>query len=207
MCFHSVRSDCWQSLQCNQCLSVLRPYQKPQFKVCSTCRPSPSCAFSFCTSEEKSLCIPPVSHHHRTQCLCVPVCAFHPPAIHRCNQCVCVQHLCQQPQFTVCSTCLRIQLPHPQRAFSAQHVLGHRSPPRHSCATDYSLPSCTFSARHLWVTVIFGRGFQVVVLHFAALLLQSLQHQSSPREPQSPTVWAEFCQANVMGVCFGTRIW
>ena len=77
------------------------------------------------------------------------------------------------------SHCLRIQLPHPQRAFSAQHVLGHRSPPRHSRATDYSLPSCTFSARHLWVTVIFGRGFQVVFLHFAALLLQSLQHQSS----------------------------
>ena len=77
------------------------------------------------------------------------------------------------------SHCLRIQLPHPQRAFSAQHVLGHRSPPRHSRATDYSLPSCTFSARHLWVTVIFGRRFQVVFLHFAALLLQSLQHQSS----------------------------
>ena len=75
--------------------------------------------------------------------------------------------------------CLRIQRPHPQRAFTAHHVLGHRSPPRHSRATDYSLPSCTFSARHLWVTVIFGRGFQVVFLHFAALLLQSLQHQSS----------------------------
>ena len=52
-----------------------------------------------------SLCIPPISHHHRNQRLCVPVCAFHPPAIHRCNQCVCVQHLRQQPQFTVCSTC------------------------------------------------------------------------------------------------------
>ena len=77
------------------------------------------------------------------------------------------------------SHCLRIQLPHPQRAFSAQHVLGHRSPPRHSRATDFPLPSCTFSARHLWVTVIFGRGFQVVFLHFAALLLQSLPHQSS----------------------------
>ena len=61
---------------------------------------------------------------------------------------------------------------------SAHHVLGHRSP-RHSRATDYSLPSCTFSARHLWVTVIFGRGFQVVFLHFAALFLQYLQHQSS----------------------------
>ena len=60
------------------------------------------------------------------------------------------------------SHCLRIQLPHAHRAFSAQHVLGHRSPPRHSRATDYSLPSCTFSARHLWVTVTFGRGFQVV---------------------------------------------
>ena len=105
MCFHFVRSACWQSPQCNQCLCVLRPYQKPQFKVCSTCRPSPSCAFSFCTSEQESLCIPPISHHHRNQCLCVPVCAFHPPAIHRCNQCVCVQHPRQQPQFTVCSTC------------------------------------------------------------------------------------------------------
>ena len=90
MCFHFVRSACWQSPQCNQCLCVLRPYQKPQFKVCSTCRPSPSCAFSFCTSEQVSLCIPPISHHHRSQCLCVPVCAIHPPAIHRCNQCLCV---------------------------------------------------------------------------------------------------------------------
>ena len=104
MCFHFVRA-CWQSPQCNQCLCVLRPYQKPQFKVCSTCRPSPSCAFSFRTSEQESLCIPPISHHHRSQCLCVPVCAIHPPAIHRCNQCVCVQHPRQQPQFTVHSTC------------------------------------------------------------------------------------------------------
>ena len=60
------------------------------------------------------------------------------------------------------SYCLRIRLPHAQRAFSAQHLLCHRSPPRHSRATDCSLPSCTFSAWHLWVTVIFGRGFQVV---------------------------------------------
>ena len=58
--------------------------------------------FYFCTNEQKSLCIPPISHHHRNQCLCVPVCALHPPAIHRCNQCVCVQHPRQQPQFTVC---------------------------------------------------------------------------------------------------------
>ena len=77
------------------------------------------------------------------------------------------------------SHCLQIQLPHAQRAFAAHHVLGHCSPPRHSRATDFPLPSCTFSARHLWVTVIFGRGFQVVFLHFTALLLQSLQHQSS----------------------------
>ena len=105
MCFHSVRSACWQLPQCNQYLCVLRPYQKPQFKVCSTCRPSPSCTFSFCTSEQESLCIPPISHHHRSQCLCVLVCAIHPPAIHRCNQCVCVQHPRQQTQFTVHSTC------------------------------------------------------------------------------------------------------
>ena len=162
---------------CSFCLPAITPMQsvpvKPQFKVCSTCRPSPSCASYFCTSEQKSLCIPsisrhhcnqclcsilfvlpagnypnaisacvsyalirnhnskcapfvghhrvalsfsapvnkkslcipPVSHHHRNQRLCVPVCAFHPPAIHRCNQCVCVQHLRQQPQFTVGSTC------------------------------------------------------------------------------------------------------
>ena len=99
---HSVRSACWQSPQCNQCLCVLRPYQKPQFKVCSTCRPSPSCAFYFCTSEQESLCIPPISHHHRNQCLCILVCAIHAPAIHRCNQCVCVQHPRQHPQFTAC---------------------------------------------------------------------------------------------------------
>ena len=97
MCFHFVRSACWQSSQCNQCLCVLCPYQKPQFKVCSIRWPSPGCAFYFCTSEQESLCIPPISHHHRSQCLCVPVCAIHPPAIHRCNQCVCVQHPRQQP--------------------------------------------------------------------------------------------------------------
>ena len=102
MCFHSVRSACWQSHQCNQGLCVLHPCQTPQFKVCSTCRPSPGWAFYFCTSEQKSLCIPSISHHHRNQCLCVPVCAFHPPAIHRCNQCVWVQHPRQHPQFTVC---------------------------------------------------------------------------------------------------------
>ena len=85
LCFHSVRSASGNHT--------------------STCRPSPSCAFYFCTSEQKSLCIPSISHHHRNQCLCVPVCAFHPPAIHRCNQCVCVQHPRQHPQFTVCSTC------------------------------------------------------------------------------------------------------
>ena len=102
MCFHSVRSACWQPHQCNQCLCVLRLHQKSQSKVCSTCWPSPSCAFSFCTSEQESLCIPPISHHHRSQCWCIPVCAIHPPAIHRCNQCVCVQHPRQHPQFTVC---------------------------------------------------------------------------------------------------------
>ena len=91
MCFRSVRSACWPSHQCNQCRS--------------TCRPSPSCAFYFCTSEQESLRIPPIRHHHRNQHLCVPVCAFHPPAIHRCNQCVCVRHLRQQPQFTVLSNC------------------------------------------------------------------------------------------------------
>ena len=102
MCFHSVRSACWQPHQCNQCLCALRLHQKSQSKVCSTCWPSPSCAFSFCTSEQESLCIPPISHHHRSQCWCIPVCAIHPPAIHRCNQCVCVQHPRQHPQFTVC---------------------------------------------------------------------------------------------------------
>ena len=88
-------------LFCSFCLLAITPMQS----VPSTCRPSPSCAFYFCTSEQESLCIPPISHHHRNQCLYVPVCAFHPPAIHRCNQCVCVQHPRQQPQFTVCSTC------------------------------------------------------------------------------------------------------
>ena len=60
--FHSVRSACWQSPQCNQCLCVPRPYQNPQFKVCPTCRPSPSCAFFSA----------PVNKNH---------CAFHPSAI------------------------------------------------------------------------------------------------------------------------------
>ena len=104
MCFHSVRSACWKPHQCNQCLCVLRLHQKPQSKVCSTCWPSPGCAFYFCTSEQESLCIPPISHHHCSQCWCIPVCAIHPPAIHRCNQCVCVQHLRQKPQITVHST-------------------------------------------------------------------------------------------------------
>ena len=49
-------------------------------------------AIYFCTSEQKSLCSLPISHRHRNQCLCILVRAFHPPAIHRCNQCVCVQH-------------------------------------------------------------------------------------------------------------------
>ena len=71
-------------------------------------------------------------------------------------------------------------------ATAAHHVLGHRSPPRHSRATDYSSPSCTFSARHLWVTVIFGRVFQVVFLicipssHLTALLLATAAPLISP---------------------------
>ena len=40
-----------------------------------------ACAFFFCTCERKSLCILPISRHHRNQCLCIPFCAFHPPAI------------------------------------------------------------------------------------------------------------------------------
>ena len=77
------------------------------------------------------------------------------------------------------SHCLRIQLPTHKGhllpiMFLATALLFAAAVP-----LIYSLPSCTFSARHLWVTVIFGRGFQVVFLHFAALFLQSLQHQSS----------------------------
>ena len=173
MCFHSVRSACWQSHECNQGLCVLHPCQKPQFKVCSTCRPSPGCAFYFCTSEQESLWVSSdfaalllQSLQHQSSLLL----NFLPLG----NQLI---HIILFVQLS--SHCLRIQLPHLQRAFAAHHVLGHRSPPRHSRATDYSLPSCTFSARHLWVTVIFGRGFQVVFLHFAALLLQSLEYQSS----------------------------
>ena len=152
MCFHSVRSACWQSHQCNQCLCVLHPCQKPQFKVCSTCRPSPGCAFYFCTSEQESLCILPISHHHRSQCLCIPVCAIHPPAIHRCNQCVCVQHPRQQPQFTVCSTChnqivLSISIPVNENHLCSPH---NRQPDRNQClwipwcAFHYVLPFCSF---------------------------------------------------------------
>ena len=137
MCFRSVRSACWPPHQCNQCRS--------------TCRPSPSCAFYFCTSEQESLCIPPISHHHRNQRLCVPVCAFHPPAIHGCNQCVCVQHLRQQPQFTVCSNChnqvLSISTPVNENHFCRPH---NRQPDRNQClwipwcAFHYVLPFCSF---------------------------------------------------------------
>ena len=93
----SAASACWQSLQ--SCLCV------PSESTIQSVPHLFTVAFYFCTSEQESLCIPPISHHHRNQCLYVPVCAFHPPAIHRCNQCVCVQHPRQQPQFTVCSTC------------------------------------------------------------------------------------------------------
>ena len=155
MCFHSVRSACWQSHECNQGLCVLHPCQKPQFKVCSTCRPSPGCAFYFCTSEQESLWVSSdfaalllQSLQHQSSLLL----NFLPLG----NQLI---HIILFVQLS--SHCLRIQLPHPQRAFAAHHVLGHRSPLRHSRATVFPLPSCTFSARHLWVTVIFGRGFQV----------------------------------------------
>ena len=96
-----------------------------------------------------------ISHHHRNQCLCVPVCAFHPPAIHRCNQCVCVQHPRQQPQFTVRSTChnqnlclvLSISIP-----VNENHLCSpHNCQPDHNqclwvpwCAFHYVLPFCSF---------------------------------------------------------------
>ena len=146
----------------------------------STRQPSPSHSVLV----RSSLCIPPTGNPPLQS---VRVC----PAFVSATTVHCVFHLPQSKLVLsiplihiilfvqLSSHCLRIQRPHPQRAFTAHHVLGHRSPPRHSCATDFPLPSCTFSARHLWVTVIFGRGFQVVFLHFAALLLQSLQHQSS----------------------------
>ena len=157
MCFHSVRSACWQSHQCNQGLCVLHPCQKPQFKVCSTCRPSPGCAFYFCTSEQESLCILPISHYHRNQCLYVPVCAFHPPAIHRCNQCVCVQH--PRPASATATTVhcvfhlpqselvLSISIPVNENHFCSPH---NRQPDRNQClwipwrAFHYVLPFCSF---------------------------------------------------------------
>ena len=151
MCFHSVRSACWQSHQCNQCLCVLRPYQKPQFKVCSTCRPSPSCAFSFCTSEQESLCIPPICHHHRSQRLCVPICAIHPPAIHRYNQCVSSirvnnhSSLCIPPAKS--ELVLSISTPVNENRFCSPH---NRQPDRNQClwipwcAFHYVLPFCSF---------------------------------------------------------------
>ena len=77
------------------------------------------------------------------------------------------------------SHCLRIQLPTHKGHLLPIMFLATALFFAAAVPLIYSLPSCTFSARHLWVTVIFGRGFQVVFLHFAALFLQSLQHQSS----------------------------
>ena len=68
------------------CASIL--FVLPAGNHTSTCRPSPSCAFYFCTSEQKSLCIPSISHHHRNQCLCsilfVLPAGNHPNAISAC---------------------------------------------------------------------------------------------------------------------------
>jgi hypothetical protein len=62
---------------------------------------------------------------------------------------------------------------------SAHHVLGHRSPLRPSRATDFPLTEL-----HVLSTAPLGdcdlrSGVSSGFLHFAALLLQSLQHQSS----------------------------
>ena len=215
MCFHSVRSACWQSPQCNQCLcvrccfslfNISLPYCLTSFRLainsfissfsssflataCGSSFPTPkghllpilflATALLFATAVPLIYSLPSCTFPARHLWVTVifgrgfQVVFLHFAALflqslqHQSslllnflplgNQLIHII-LCVQ----LSSHCLRIQLPHAHRAFSAQHVLGHRSPPRHSRATDYSLPSCTFSARHLWVTVTFGRGFQVV---------------------------------------------
>ena len=76
------------------------------------------------------------------------------------------------------SHCLRIQLLHPQRAFIPSPPFSSSPRPRHMNA-----PCRAFSARHLRVTVNFGRGLQVVLLHSVTLLvsvpLTSVFHASS----------------------------
>ena len=156
MCFHFVRSACWQSPQCNQCLCVLRPYQKPQFKVCSTCRPSPSCAFSFCTSEQESLCIPPISIHQPSpsqsvlvrSSLCIPPTGNPPlqsvrvcPTSASATTVHCVFHLPQS------ELVLSISTPVNENHFCSPY---NREPDRNQClwipwcAFHYVLPFCSF---------------------------------------------------------------
>ena len=85
------------------------------------------------------------------------------------------------------SHCLRIQLLHPQRAFTAHHVpwppFSSSPRPRHMMPHECPLPSCSFSARNLLVTVNFGRGLHVVFLHSVISLVSvpssSVFHASS----------------------------
>ena len=152
ICFYSVRSAC----------SAITP--KQSVPVCPTPAskttvrtvlylPSPGCAFYFCTSEQKSLCRPPTSHHHRNQCLCIPLCAFHPPAIHplqsmrvcptsaSATTVHCVFHLAQS------ELALSISTPVNQNRLCSPH---NRQPHRNQClwipwcAFHYVLLFCSF---------------------------------------------------------------
>ena len=137
------------------CVSCMR--QEPLLIACPIGSPSPLQSvlvlFYCCTSEQKSLCRPPTSHHHRNQCLCIPVCAFHPAAIHplqsvgvcptsaSATTVHCVFHLAQS------ELALSISTPVNQNRLCSPH---NRQPHRNQClwipwcAFHYVLLFCSF---------------------------------------------------------------
>ena len=155
--FQPARSTHWQSTPL-QSVHVCPTSAKTTTVQCVFHLPAISvaiiaCTFFFYTSEPKSLCIPSTSHHHRNQCLCVPVSAFHPPAIHPlqsahvCPTSVpattvhCVFHLAQS------ELALSISTPVNQNRLCSPR---NRQPHRYQClwipwcAFHYVLPFCSF---------------------------------------------------------------
>ena len=147
MCFYSVRSAC----------SAITP--KQSVPVCPTPAskttvrtvlylPSPGCAFYFCTSEQKSLCRPPISPSP-SQSVLVHSSLRVPPTgnQHRCNQCMCVQHPRKQPQSNVCSTCRPSPLQSLlARSFSTPVNQNHCA--FHPPAITIAISACAFQSLH-----------------------------------------------------------
>ena len=102
---HFVHSILPESRHCNQflCVQHLRHHSPLCVPPSATTFRIIACGFSFCTRARKPFVhSTPWQLHHRNQCLCVPVCAFHPPAINTVAITACVTNICVKNHSPMC---------------------------------------------------------------------------------------------------------